>query len=337
MLDDRFSRRTALPEMTLIEAVRQALHEEMARDQSVIILGEDVGKHGGVFRATDGLQEAFGEERVIDTPLAELGIAGVAIGAAMNGLRPVAEMQFADYIHPAFDQIVNEAAKIRYRSNGAFGCPIVVRAPFGAGVHGGLYHSQSVEALFYHVPGLKIVVPSTPYDCKGLLKSAVRDDDPVLFFEHKKSYRRVKGEVPSEDYTLPIGQAEVKREGSDMSVITYGVGVHLALEAAQSVQREGISLEVLDLRTLAPMDREAIADTVRKTSKVLVLHEDNKTGGIGAEVSAFIAEELFEDLDGPIVRVAAADCHIPYAPSLEAAVIPNVQDVMEAVHRLAAY
>jgi 2-oxoisovalerate dehydrogenase E1 component beta subunit len=327
----------ALPEMTLIEAVRQALHEEMARDQSVIVLGEDVGKHGGVFRATDGLQEAFGEERVIDTPLAELGIAGVAIGAAMNGLRPVAEMQFADYIHPAFDQIVNEAAKIRYRSNGAFGCPIVVRAPFGAGVHGGLYHSQSVEALFYHVPGLKIVVPSTPYDCKGLLKSAVRDDDPVLFFEHKKSYRRVKGEVPSEDYTLPIGQAEVKRVGSDMSVITYGVGVHLALEAAASLEREGISLEVLDLRTLSPMDRDAIAETVRKTSKVLVLHEDNKTGGIGAEVSAFIAEELFEDLDGPIARVAAADCHIPYAPSLEAAVIPNVQDVIEAVHKLSAY
>src|SRR5919202_59889 len=196
------------------------------------------GKLGGVFRATDGLQKAFGEDRVIDTPLAELGIAGVAVGAAMNGLRPVAEMQFADYIHPAFDQIVNEAAKIRYRSNGAFGCPIVVRAPFGAGVHGGLYHSQSVEALFYHVPGLKIVVPSSPYDCKGLLKAAVRDDDPVLFFEHKKSYRRVKGEVPAEDYVLPIGKAELKREGTDLSLITYGVGVHLALAAAELVASE---------------------------------------------------------------------------------------------------
>jgi 2-oxoisovalerate dehydrogenase E1 component beta subunit len=323
--------------MTLIDAVRQALYEEMERDPSVIVLGEDVGKHGGVFRATDGLQKAFGEDRVIDTPLAELGIAGVAIGAAMNGLRPVAEMQFADYIHPAFDQIVNEAAKIRYRSNGAFGCPIVVRAPFGAGVHGGLYHSQSVEALFYHVPGLKIVVPSTPYDCKGLLKAAVRDDDPVLFFEHKKSYRRVKGDVPAEEYVLPIGRADVKREGSDLSVISYGVGVHLALEAAETLAAEGISMEILDLRTLAPMDRQAIADTVRKTNKVLILHEDNKTGGVGAEVSAFIAEELFEELDGPIMRVAAADCHIPYAPSLEAAVIPNTQDVIEAVRKLAAY
>jgi 2-oxoisovalerate dehydrogenase E1 component beta subunit len=326
-----------MPEITLVEAVRQALYEEMERDPSVVVLGEDVGKHGGVFRATDGLQKAFGEERVIDTPLAELGIAGVAIGAAMNGLRPVAEMQFADYIHPAFDQIVNEAAKIRYRSNGAFSCPIVVRAPFGAGVHGGLYHSQSVEALFYHVPGLKIVVPSTPYDCKGLLKAAVRDDDPVLFFEHKKSYRRVKGEVPSDDYVLPIGQAEVKRQGTDLSVITYGVGVHFALEAAETVASEGISMEVLDLRTISPMDREAIAETVRRTNKVVVLHEDNKTGGVGAEVSAFIAQELFEDLDGPIVRVAGADCHIPYAPSLEAVVIPNVQDVIEAVRKLAAY
>src|SRR5690349_15023027 len=211
--------------MTLIEAVNEALHEEMERDPSMIVLGEDVGVHGGVFRATDGLQKRYGADRVIDTPLAELGIAGVAIGAAMNGLRPVAEIQFADYIHPAFDQIVNEAAKIRYRSNGAFGCPLVVRAPFGAGVHGGLYHSQSVEALFHHVPGLKIVIPSSAYDCKGLLKAAIRDDDPVLFFEHKKSYRRVKDEVPDDDYVVPLGRADVKRAGRDLSVITYGVGV----------------------------------------------------------------------------------------------------------------
>ena len=326
-----------MPELALVESVRQALHEEMERDPSVIVLGEDVGKHGGVFRATDGLQQRFGEDRVIDTPLAELGIAGVAIGAAMNGLRPVAEMQFADYIHPAFDQIVNEAAKIRYRSNGQFGCPLVIRAPFGAGVHGGLYHSQSVEALFYHVPGLKIVIPSTPYDCKGLLKAAIRDDDPVLFFEHKKSYRRVKGEVPAEDYVVPIGQAELKRSGTDLSVITYGVGVHLALEAAATLAAEGIEVEILDLRTIVPMDRPAIAETVRKTSKVIILHEDNKTGGVGAEVSAFIAEELFEDLDGPIIRVAAADSHIPYAPSLEAVVIPNTQDVIHAARKLSAY
>src|SRR6476660_4400759 len=238
--------------ISLVESVRLALQEEMQADPNVIVLGEDVGVHGGVFRATDGLQKQFGENRVIDTPLAELGIAGVAIGAAMNGLRPVAEIQFADYIHPAYDQIVNEAAKIRYRSNGGYACPVVFRAPFGAGVHGGLYHSQSVEALFMHVPGLKIVVPSTPYDCKGLLKSAIRDDDPVLFFEHKKSYRRVRGEVPEGDVTIPLGQADVKRVGSDVTVVTYGVGVHLALEAAERLESEGVSVAVLDLRTLAP-------------------------------------------------------------------------------------
>ncbi|HYU18982.1 MAG TPA: alpha-ketoacid dehydrogenase subunit beta [Chloroflexota bacterium] len=322
---------------TLIEAVNEALREEMERDPSVIVLGEDVGVHGGVFRATEGLQKEFGAERVIDTPLAELGIAGIAIGAAMNGLRPVAEIQFADYIHPAFDQIVNEAAKIRYRSNGAFSCPIVVRAPFGAGVHGGLYHSQSVEALFYHVPGLKIVIPSTPYDCKGLLKASIRDPDPVMFFEHKKSYRRVKGDVPEGDYTVPLSVADVKREGTDISVITYGVGVHLALEAAEKIEAEAVSVEVLDLRTIVPMDKEAIARSVSKTNKVLVVHEDNKTGGVGAEIAATIAEDHFEELDGPVLRVAAADTHIPYAPTLEEAVIPNVDDVLAALRRLAAY
>ncbi len=322
---------------TLIEAVTEALAEEMDRDSSVIVMGEDVGVHGGVFRATDGLHKRFGAERVIDTPLAELGIAGVAIGAAMNGLRPVAEIQFADYIHPAYDQIVNEAAKIRYRSNGTFTCPIVVRAPFGAGVHGGLYHSQSVEALFYHVPGLKIVIPSTPYDCKGLLKASIRDPDPVLFFEHKKSYRRIKGEVPDGDYTVPLSQADVKRQGQDISIITYGVGVHLALEAAEQIDREGVSVEVLDLRTIVPMDKEAISRSVAKTNKVLIVHEDNKTGGVGAEIAAAIAEDHFEELDGPILRVAGADTHIPYAPTLEEAVIPNVDDVVTALRRLAAY
>lgn len=322
---------------TLIEAVNEALHEEMERDPSMIVLGEDVGVHGGVFRATDGLQRQFGADRVIDTPLAELSIVGVAIGAAMQGLHPVAEIQFADYIHPAYDQIVNEAAKIRYRSDGAYTCPLVIRAPFGAGVHGGLYHSQSVEALFFHVPGLKIVVPSTPADCKGLLKSAIRDPDPVLFFEHKKSYRRIRGEVPDGDVTVPLGQADVKRAGSDVSVITYGVGVHLALEAAEQLDGDGVSVEVLDLRTLAPLDREAIARSVQKTNKVLIVHEDNKTGGVGAEIAAIIAEDHFEQLDGPILRVAAADTHIPYAPSLEEAVIPNVDDVVAALRRLAAY
>src|ERR687885_424949 len=247
---------------TLIEAVNEALRDEMARDPSVIVLGEDVGVHGGVFRATDGLQSQFGAERVIDTPLAELGIAGIAIGAAMNGLRPVAEIQFADYIHPAYDQIVNEAAKIRYRSNGTFTCPVVFRAPFGAGVHGGLYHSQSVEALFFHVPGVKIVVPSTPYDCKGLLKSSIRDDDPVLFFEHKKSYRRLRGEVPEEDYSLPLGRADLDREGSELTIITYGIGVHLALDASERLAAEGLDIEILDLRTLLPLDIDAIKETV---------------------------------------------------------------------------
>jgi 2-oxoisovalerate dehydrogenase E1 component beta subunit len=326
-----------MPEKTLIEAVREGLADEMRRDWRVILLGEDVGVHGGVFRVTDGLQNEFGADRVIDTPLAELGIVGVAIGAAMQGLHPVAEIQFADYIHPAYDQIVNEAAKIRYRSNGAYTCPLVIRAPFGAGVHGGLYHSQSVEALFFHVPGLKIVIPSTPADCKGLLKSAVRDPDPVLFFEHKKSYRRIRGEVPDGDVTIPLGEAAVKRDGSDVSVLTYGVGVHLALEAAERVERDGISVEVLDLRTLAPLDRDAIGRTVDKTNKALIVHEDSKTGGVGAEIAAIIAEEHFEQLDGPILRVAAADTHIPYAPSLEDAVIPNVDDVEVALRRLAAY
>jgi 2-oxoisovalerate dehydrogenase E1 component beta subunit len=325
-------------ELNLVESVRQALQEEMEADPSVIILGEDVGLHGGVFRATDGLQKRFGEHRVIDTPLAELGIAGVAIGAAMNGMRPVAEIQFADYIHPAYDQIVNEAAKIRYRSNGGYTCPVVFRAPFGAGVHGGLYHSQSVEALFFHVPGLKIVVPSTPYDCKGLLKSAIRDDDPVLFFEHKKSYRRVRGEVPEEDYVVPLGRADVKRPGRDLSIITYGIGVHQALEASQRLAAEdGVEVEVLDLRTLLPLDADAIRATVAKTSKVMILHEDNKTGGIGAEVAALIAETCFEELDAPIVRVAAADTHIPYAPTLEEAVLPNVEDVVVAARKLVEY
>ncbi len=323
--------------LNLVESVRLALQEEMQADSNVIVLGEDVGVHGGVFRATDGLQKQFGENRVIDTPLAELGIAGVAIGAAMNGLRPVAEIQFADYIHPAYDQIVNEAAKIRYRSNGTFSCPVVFRAPFGAGVHGGLYHSQSVEALFFHVPGLKIVIPSTPYDCKGLLKSAIRDDDPVMFFEHKKSYRRLRGEVPDEEYVVPLGKADIKRPGHDLSIITYGIGVHLALEASVQLASEGIDVEILDLRTLLPMDTDAIKNSVAKTSKVLILHEDNKTGGIGAEVAALIAEECFEELDGPIMRLAAADTHIPYAPALEEAILPNAEDVVQAARRLAQY
>ncbi|HWP29674.1 MAG TPA: alpha-ketoacid dehydrogenase subunit beta [Chloroflexota bacterium] len=322
---------------TIVEAIRDGLAEEMRRDWRVILLGEDIGVHGGVFRATDGLYAEFGPERVLDTPLAELGIVGTAIGAALNGLRPVAEIQFADYIYPAMDQIINEAAKIRYRTNGGFGCPIVIRAPYGPGVHGALYHSQSVEAFFCHVPGLKVVTPATPYDAKGLLKAAVRDDDPVLYLEHKRIYRRVRGEVPDTDYVVPIGVAEVRRAGQHVSVITYGAMVHQALEAAEQLATEGISVEVVDLRSLLPWDQETVAASVTKTNKVVICHEDNKTGGIGAEIAAFIAEELFEDLDGPIVRVAALDTPVPFSPVLEEAVIPSTRHIVDAVHRLAAY
>ncbi len=326
-----------MPVRTLVEAVRDGMAEELRRDWRVIVLGEDIGAHGGVFRATDGLLAEFGTDRVIDTPLAELGIVGTAIGSALNGLRPVAEIQFADYIFPAIDQIVNEAAKIRYRSNGGFGCPLVIRAPYGAGVHGALYHSQSVEAFFLHVPGLKVVTPSTPYDAKGLLKAAVRDDDPVLFFEHKRTYRRIRGEVPDDDYVVPIGVAEVKRVGQHVSVVTYGAMVHQALEAAEALAAENVSVEVVDLRSLLPWDRQTVAASVTKTNKVVICHEDSKTGGVGAEVAAFIAEELFDELDGPIMRVAARDTPVPFAATLEEAVIPGTRDILDAVRRLAAY
>jgi 2-oxoisovalerate dehydrogenase E1 component beta subunit len=326
-----------MPALTLIEAINLALYEEMARDERVVVLGEDVGRKGGVFGATRGLQREFGPLRVMDAPLAEIGIAGMAIGAAFAGLRPVAEFQFADYIHPAFDQIVNEAATISYRSCGAWACPVVFRAPCGAGVHGGLYHSQSVEAYFTHVPGLKVIVPFHPADAKGLLKSAIRDDNPVVFFEHKGSYRREREEVPAGDVLVPIGEARLEREGSTLSVITYGVGVRWAREAAAAVEPEGISVEILDLRTVHPFDREAVARTVQKTNRALLLHEANKTLGVGAEIAAFLAEELFDSLDAPVMRLGARDCHVPYAAAQEAAIIPNVSEVADALRRLAAY
>jgi len=255
----------------------------------------------------------------------------------MNGLIPVAEIQFADFIHPAMNQIMSEAAKIRFRSKGNFGCPIVIRAPFGAGIHGGMYHSQSLESIFYHVPGLKIVVPSNPYDTKGLLKAAIRDPDPVLFFEHKRLYRRIKAEVPDEDYTVPIGKAEVKRQGDDITVVAYGMMLHVALEAAETLAKEGISLEVIDLRTILPLDKETIFNSVKKTSKALILHEDTRTGGVGAEIAALLSDELFEYLDGPIVRVTAPDTPVPFAPTLEAEYLPNIEKLVSAVRRLAAY
>ena len=323
--------------LTLIEAINLALREELARDERVVLLGQDIGRKGGVFGVTRGLQADFGPLRVMDTPIAEVGIAGMAIGAALCGLRPVAEFQFADYLHPAFDQIVNEAATISYRSNGAWRCPAVFRAPCGAGVHGGLYHSQSVEAYYAHVPGLKVVVPATPEDARGLLKSAVRDDAPVVFLEHKGSYRRERQEVSAAETLVPLGEARLDRAGRDATVLTYGIGVHWARAAAAAVAGEGIDVEILDLRTVHPLDREAIARSVARTSRAVVVHEANRTLGVGAELAAFLADELFESLDAPVRRVAARDCHVPYAASQEGAIVPGAAEVAAALRDVAAY
>jgi 2-oxoisovalerate dehydrogenase E1 component beta subunit len=307
-------------EKNVVTAVRDALHDEMAADDRIVLLGEDVGNRGGVFRVSVGWMEEFGEDRVIDTPLAEAGIVGVAIGMAMHGLLPVAEIQFADFIFPAFDQIVSEAARMRYRSNGAFGCPMVIRAPCGGGIHGALYHSQSIEAFFAHVPGLKVVMPSTPADAAGLLRSALRDPDPVLFLEHKKTYRSIKGDVPDGPYEIPIGPVDVKRVGSDLTCISYGYTLHSCLEAAVRLQDdEGVSVEVLDVRTLAPLDKATILTSVRKTSRALVVYEDNRTYGAGAEIAATIAEEAMDSLDAAIVRIGGPDIPaMPFATALEA-------------------
>ncbi|GLB58122.1 alpha-ketoacid dehydrogenase subunit beta [Cytobacillus sp. NCCP-133] len=324
--------------ISYIDAVTMAIREEMERDPKVFVLGEDVGKKGGVFKATQGLYEKFGEDRVIDTPLAESAIAGVGIGAAMYGMRPIAEMQFADFIMPAVNQIISEAAKIRYRSNNDWNCPMVIRAPYGGGVHGALYHSQSVEAVFANQPGLKIVMPSTPYDVKGLLKAAVRDEDPVLFFEHKRAYRLIKGEVPDDDYVLPIGKADVKREGEDITVITYGLCVHFALQAAERLAKDGISAHILDLRTVYPLDKEAIIEAASKTGKVLLLTEDNKEGSIMGEVSAIIAENCLFELDAPIKRLAGPDVPaMPYAPTMEKYFMVNPDKVEKAMRELAEF
>ncbi|AMW98864.1 MULTISPECIES: alpha-ketoacid dehydrogenase subunit beta [Rummeliibacillus] len=324
--------------LSYIDAITLAMKEEMERDDRVFILGEDVGLKGGVFKATQGLYDEFGEERVIDAPLAESAIVGVGIGAAMYGLRPIAEMQFADFIMPAVNQIISEASRIRYRSNNDWNCPMVIRAPFGGGVHGALYHSQSVEAVFANQPGLKIVIPSTPYDAKGLLKAAIRDDDPVLFFEHKRAYRLIKGEVPEEDYTIEIGKADVKREGEDLTVITYGLGVHFALQAAERLEKDGISVHVLDLRTIYPLDKEAIIEAAKKTGKVLLVTEDNKEGSVMSEVSAIIAEHALFDLDAPIKRLAGPDVPaMPYAPTMEKFFMINPDKVEVAMRELAAF
>ncbi|TVP82762.1 MAG: alpha-ketoacid dehydrogenase subunit beta [Alkalicoccus sp.] len=327
-----------MPVLTYIEAITQAMKEEMARDENVFVLGEDVGKRGGVFRATDGLYDEFGEERVIDTPLAESAIAGVGIGAAMFGLRPVAEMQFADFIMPAVNQIVSEAAKIRYRSNNDWTCPITIRAPFGGGVHGALYHSQSVEALFANTPGLKIVIPSSPYDAKGLLKAAIRSNDPVLFFEHKRAYRLLKEEVPEEDYTVPIGKAAAVREGDDITVITYGLCIQFAKQAAEQMAEDGYEAHILDLRTVYPLDKEAIIEAAKKTGKVLLVTEDNEEGSVMSEVSAIIAENCLFELDAPVKRLAGPNVPaMPYTPALEKKFMVNADKVEEAMRELAEF
>jgi 2-oxoisovalerate dehydrogenase E1 component beta subunit len=327
-----------MTQMTLIDALRLAMDEELARDPRVFITGEDVGPRGGVFRATQGLYEKYGGARVVDSPLAELSIVAVGIGAALADLRPICEIQFADFIHPAFNQIVNEAAKMYYRSNGMWRVPLTIRAPYGGGIGGALYHSQSVEAFFTHVPGLKVVIPSTPYDAKGLLKSAVRDPNPVLFFEPKKGYRAIKGDVPDDDYTVPIGPARVAREGRDLTVFAYGMMAYYTEIAAEKVAQEGIDAEVIDLRTLLPLDRDAILGSVRKTGKALIVYEDNRTMGYGAEIAAVLADEAFEYLDGPVKRLTGPDIPaMPYSHAMQEHFMPNPDTIAAAIRDLASY
>ena len=324
-----------MAQVTLLEAIRQALFEEMERDPTVVLLGEDVGVYGGAFKVSAGLLERFGWERVIDTPISETAIIGAAVGMSYAGLRPVAEMQFIDFIACCFNQLTNFVAKSHYRWGAPV--PIVVRGPSGGGVHGGPFHSANPEMHFVHTPGLKVIYPSTAYDAKGLLKAAIRDNNPVLFFEHKFLYRRIKEEIPSEDYTVPIGKAAIRREGQHLTIISYAALAHTSLEAAEKLAKEGIEAEVLDLRTLCPLDREAILASVRKTNKLLVVHEDTRTGGIAGEIAAIVCEEAFEELDGPILRVTSLDTPVPYAPPLEERFLPNVEKVVAAAQELARY
>ena len=324
--------------VTYLEAISQAMREEMRRDDTVFLLGEDVGTYGGAFKVSAGLLDEFGSARVIDTPMAENAIIGSAIGAAMMGMRPIAEMQFIDFITCGFDQIVNMASKMYWRSG--IPVPMVIRGPAGGGTHGGPFHSASPEAWFFHTPGIKVVYPSTAHDAKGLLKAAIRDNNPVLYLEHKLLYRlpELREELPSEDYEVPIGKAVTRRVGEDMTILTYGAMVHQSLKAAQKLEEEDdLAIEVIDLRSLVPLDREAIAQSVKRTNKVLIVHEDTLTGGVGAELSAIIAEDLFEFLDGPVTRVAAPDAPFPYAPPLEDAYLPNTEKILAAARKLAAY
>lgn len=326
-----------MAQKTVIEAVRDVMMAEMRRDPNIFIMGEDVGNRGGVFLATDGFVEEFGEARVIDTPLAESSISGIALGAAVNGMRPIAEIQFADFVWPAINQLVGEASKVRYGTNGRKSAPMTVRIPYGGGVRGGLYHSQSIEVLFAHTPGLKVVAPSTPYDAAGLLTSAIRDDDPVIFLEHKKTYRLVRGEVPDEPYTEPIGVADVKREGNALTVISYGLMLHYCLQAAQALsEQDGIEAMVLDLRTLRPLDKASICEAVRHTGKALVVQEDTPAVSVGSEIVATIAEEAFYDLDAPVMRVGPPEIPpMPFSPVQEAEFMPSPENILEAMRNLA--
>lgn len=321
-----------MPETTYVEAIREGIWEEMVRDDSVFVMGEDIAEYGGAFKITKGMLEEFGERRVIDTPLSESAIVGAGTGAAIHGLRPVLEMQFSDFMACGFDQITNFAAKCRYRWGQAI--PMVIRAPAGGNIHGGPFHSQNVEMPYVHTPGLKVVQPATAYDAKGLIKASIRDNDPVIFLEHKYLYRSVKEELPTEDYTVPLGSAKIQREGSELSILTYGWMVHVALGAAERLAAEGIEIEVLDLRTLLPLDRDAILDTAKKTSKVILLHEDTLTGGLGGELAGIIGEHAFDYLDGPLVRIAAPDTPVPFAETLEKAFLPSEEDVVTKARRL---
>jgi 2-oxoisovalerate dehydrogenase E1 component beta subunit len=323
-------------QVTYIEALRQAMDEEMTRDGNVMLLGEDVGILGGAFKTSQGLQEKHGADRVVDTPISESLIIGAGVGLAIQGMRPILEMQFIDFISCGFDQIVNTAATLRYRHGGQAACPIVIRGPSGGGVHGGLYHSQNPEAWFFHVPGLKIVAPATAYDAKGLMKSAIRDDDPVIYFEHKFLYRRIKEDIPEEEFVVPLGKAALRKEGRDLTVITYSAPVHAVMKAARDMAKE-VDIEVIDLRTLLPIDWGTVKASARKTGKVLIVHEARLTGGIGAEVAARIGQECFDELDAPVMRLAARDTHTPFAPAMEEYVLPNQDKIAEAIRKLAAY
>jgi 2-oxoisovalerate dehydrogenase E1 component beta subunit len=327
-----------MQKVTYIEAITQALDEEMARDESVFMIGEDIGLYGGVFKATKGLMEKYGAERVIDSPISEVYIAGGSVGAAMVGMRPVPEIQFADFITPSMDQIIQQMAKIRYRTAGQWTCPMTMRVCCGADVGGGLYHSQTNEQWFFSQPGLIVVMPSTPYDAKGLLKSAIRGDDPVIYFEHKRLYRWIKEEIPDGDFTVPIGKAAIRKKGTDVTLVGYGLMYHRAAEAVAALEKDGISAELIDMRTLLPWDRETIFESVKKTSRVVLVQESSKTGGVMAEVSASITEEVFDYLDAPVTRVCGLDVPaVPFAPPMEHFFLPNADKITRAVKKVLAY